>query len=41
MAADTIVGWELVMANGTIANVTPQSHPELAIALKGSALNYG
>ncbi|KAK7398692.1 hypothetical protein QQX98_011934 [Neonectria punicea] len=42
MAIDkNIVGWEMVMPNGTIVNVTVKDHPELAVALKGSGSQFG
>ncbi|KPM39395.1 hypothetical protein AK830_g7156 [Neonectria ditissima] len=41
MAVDNIVGWEMVLPNGTIANVTVKDHPELAVALKGSGSQFG
>ncbi|KAH7153379.1 hypothetical protein EDB81DRAFT_931853 [Dactylonectria macrodidyma] len=41
LAADSIVGWELVTANGTIVNVDAQKQPELAVALRGSGSQFG
>ena len=37
----SIVGWELVTANGTIVNVDAQDQPELAVALRGSGSQFG
>ncbi|KAH8729946.1 hypothetical protein BGZ61DRAFT_346541 [Ilyonectria robusta] len=41
LAADSIVGWELVTGNGTIVNVNAQDQPELAVALRGSGSQFG
>ncbi|KPM42450.1 hypothetical protein AK830_g4102 [Neonectria ditissima] len=41
LAADSIVGWELVTANGTIINVDAHDQPELAVALRGSGSQFG
>ncbi|KAK7414984.1 hypothetical protein QQX98_006217 [Neonectria punicea] len=41
LAADSIVGWELVTANGTIINVDASDQPELAVALRGSGSQFG
>ncbi|KAF7557969.1 hypothetical protein G7Z17_g240 [Cylindrodendrum hubeiense] len=40
LAADSIVGWELVTANGTIVNVDAKSQPELSVALRGSGSQF-
>ncbi|KAK8028258.1 hypothetical protein PG991_005314 [Apiospora marii] len=34
LAADSIIGWETVMANGTVVNITQETHPELAFTIK-------
>ncbi|KAF1814152.1 FAD-binding domain-containing protein [Eremomyces bilateralis CBS 781.70] len=41
MAADSIVGWELVTANGSVINVNAKTHPDLAVALRGGGNQYG
>ncbi|KAF2670690.1 FAD-binding domain-containing protein [Microthyrium microscopicum] len=41
LAADNVVGWELVTANGSVVHVTPESHPDLAVALRGSGEQLG
>ncbi|RVD81180.1 uncharacterized protein DFL_009054 [Arthrobotrys flagrans] len=41
LAADNIVGWEIVAANGTIINVNAADQPELAVALRGSGSQFG
>ncbi|KAM5361883.1 hypothetical protein ACJZ2D_012828 [Fusarium nematophilum] len=41
LAADNIVGWEMVAANGTIVNVNVEDYPDLAVALKGSGSQFG
>ncbi|KAM6476385.1 hypothetical protein HDV62DRAFT_375470 [Trichoderma sp. SZMC 28011] len=40
-ACDGVVGYEVVLANGTIANVSATSHPDLYRALKGGGNNFG
>jgi len=41
MAADNIVGWETIMANGSIVNVDAATHPDLAQAMRGSGSQFG
>ncbi|KAI0389939.1 FAD-binding domain-containing protein [Xylariaceae sp. FL0594] len=41
MAADNIVGWETVMANGSIVNVDAAAHPDLAVAMRGGGSQFG
>jgi hypothetical protein len=41
LAADSIVGWEIVLANGTIANIDASKNPDLAVALRGSGSQFG
>jgi FAD/FMN-containing dehydrogenase len=41
LAADNIVGWETVMANGSIVNVDASAHPDLAQAMRGSGSQFG
>jgi FAD/FMN-containing dehydrogenase len=41
LAADSIVGWETVMANGSIVNVDAASRPDLAQAMRGSGSQFG
>ncbi|KAJ3531910.1 hypothetical protein NM208_g372 [Fusarium decemcellulare] len=41
LAADNVVGWELVAANGTILDINAQDHPDLAVALRGSGSQFG
>ncbi|EGX50845.1 hypothetical protein AOL_s00054g931 [Orbilia oligospora ATCC 24927] len=41
LAADNVVGWEIVTANGTIINVNAADQPELAVALRGSGSQFG
>ncbi|KAH8173667.1 FAD binding domain-containing protein [Sarocladium implicatum] len=41
MAADSIVEWELVTANGTVRHVKASEEPELAVALRGSGSQFG
>ncbi|SPO03123.1 related to 6-hydroxy-d-nicotine oxidase [Cephalotrichum gorgonifer] len=41
LAADSIVGWEMVAANGTILNIDASEEPELAVALRGSGSQFG
>lgn len=35
------MGWELVLADGTIKNVDAKKEPELAVALRGSGSALG
>jgi hypothetical protein len=41
MAADNIIGWETVMANGSIVNVDAATRPDLAQAMRGSGSQFG
>ncbi|KAH3911295.1 hypothetical protein HBH56_132870 [Parastagonospora nodorum] len=41
LAADNIIGWETVMANGSIINIDAKSQPELAKAMRGSGSQFG
>ncbi|KAF9691935.1 hypothetical protein EKO04_010037 [Ascochyta lentis] len=41
MAADNIVGWETVMANGSIVNIDAATNPDLARAMRGSGSQFG
>lgn len=41
LAADNIVGWETVVANGSIVNVDAKAHPDLAQAMRGSGSQFG
>ncbi|KAK7956316.1 uncharacterized protein PG986_005538, partial [Apiospora aurea] len=41
LAADSIVAWETVMANGTIVNITQETHPDLAVAMRGGGNQFG
>jgi FAD/FMN-containing dehydrogenase len=41
LAADSIVGWETVMANGSIVNVDTATNPDLAQAMRGSGSQFG
>lgn len=41
LAADSIVGWETVMANGSIVNVDAAANPDLAQAMRGSGSQFG
>lgn len=41
LAADNIVEWETVMANGSIVNVDAKAHPDLAQAMRGSGSQFG
>ncbi|OBT74599.1 hypothetical protein VF21_06372 [Pseudogymnoascus sp. 05NY08] len=40
-ACDNVVGFEIVLPNGTLTNVNRTSHPTLFRALKGGATNFG
>ncbi|KAK8127717.1 hypothetical protein PG984_008825 [Apiospora sp. TS-2023a] len=37
----SIVAWETVMANGTIVNITQETHPDLAVAMRGGGNQFG
>jgi hypothetical protein len=37
----SIVGWETVMANGSVVNVDAASQPDLAVAMRGSGSQFG
>jgi FAD/FMN-containing dehydrogenase len=41
LAADNIIGWETVMANGSIVNVDAATQPDLAQAMRGSGSQFG
>jgi FAD/FMN-containing dehydrogenase len=41
LAADNIIGWETVMANGSVVNVDASAHPDLAQAMRGSGSQFG
>ncbi|KAK8023629.1 hypothetical protein PG993_011695 [Apiospora rasikravindrae] len=41
LAADSIVGWETVMPNGTIVNIDAKAQPKLAVAMRGSGSQFG
>ncbi|KAJ4366315.1 hypothetical protein N0V83_007951 [Neocucurbitaria cava] len=41
MAADNIIEWETVMANGSVVNVNAAEHPDLAQAMRGSGSQFG
>jgi len=41
MAADNIVGWETVMANGSIVNIDAATQPDLAQAMRGCSGSMG
>src|SRR5690242_4077006 len=41
LAADNLIGVELVTATGEILNVTDESHPDLMWALRGGGGNFG
>jgi FAD/FMN-containing dehydrogenase len=41
LASDNIIGWETVMANGSIINVDANTHPDLAQAMRGSGSQFG
>ena len=40
LAIDTIVGYNLVLPNGTVAHVTQSTHPDLFFGLKGGFNNF-
>jgi hypothetical protein len=39
--SQSIVGWEIVTADGSIINVDANESPELAVALRGSGSQFG
>ncbi|KAK5993524.1 putative FAD-linked oxidoreductase [Cladobotryum mycophilum] len=41
LAADNIVGWETVTANGSIVNIDAAIDKELAVAMRGSGSQFG
>ncbi|KAH8728272.1 hypothetical protein GQ44DRAFT_609234 [Phaeosphaeriaceae sp. PMI808] len=41
MAADNIIGWETVMANGSIVNIDASAAPDLTQAMRGSGAQFG
>lgn len=41
LAADSIVGWETVMPNGSIVNINATTRPDLAVAMRGSGSQFG
>ncbi|KAJ7506026.1 hypothetical protein B0H11DRAFT_2219953 [Mycena galericulata] len=41
LAAQNIVNYQIVLANGTIANITPTGYPDLHTALGAGSTNYG
>ncbi|KAK7997294.1 hypothetical protein PG989_005334 [Apiospora arundinis] len=41
LAADSIIAWETVLANGTIVNITQDMHPDLAVAMRGGGNQFG
>lgn len=41
LAADSIIGWETVLPNGTIVNIDASSRPDLAVAMRGSGSQFG
>ncbi|KAH7032680.1 FAD binding domain-containing protein [Microdochium trichocladiopsis] len=41
LAADSIVGWETVVANGSIINIDAAQHPDIAVAMRGSGSQFG
>jgi hypothetical protein len=40
LAIDTIVGFNLVLPNGTVTYVTQSTHPDLLFGLKGGFNNF-
>ena len=40
LSIDTIVGFNLVLPNGTVAYVTQSTHPDLFFGLKGGFNNF-
>jgi FAD/FMN-containing dehydrogenase len=41
LAADNIIGWETVLANGSVVNIEAATHPDLAKAMRGSGSQFG
>lgn len=41
MAADSVVEFETVLPNGTIANINAQNNPDLLVAMRGSGDQFG
>ncbi|KAF2019503.1 FAD-binding domain-containing protein [Aaosphaeria arxii CBS 175.79] len=41
LAADSVVGWETVLPNGTIANIDASRQKDLAVAMRGSGSQFG
>ncbi|KAF4541573.1 Fad binding domain-containing protein [Lasiodiplodia theobromae] len=41
LAVDNVLGYELVLPNATVVNVTYESEPDLYFALRGGANNFG
>lgn len=40
LSIDSIVGFNLVLPNGTVASVTQSTHPDLFFGLKGGFNNF-
>lgn len=40
-ACDTVINWEVVLANGTVVNANAHQNPDLWKALKGGGSNFG
>ncbi|KAH7320084.1 hypothetical protein B0I35DRAFT_451019 [Stachybotrys elegans] len=41
LAADSVVGWNTVLPNGTIAYINATTRPDLAVAMRGSGSQFG
>ncbi|KAI0071682.1 FAD-binding domain-containing protein [Panus rudis PR-1116 ss-1] len=41
LVVDNIVGYEVVLSNGTVVHATASSHPDLFFGLKGGCNNFG
>ncbi|KAH7029743.1 uncharacterized protein B0I36DRAFT_246204 [Microdochium trichocladiopsis] len=41
LAADSIIGWETIAANGSIINIDATQHPDLTVAMRGSGSQFG
>jgi FAD/FMN-containing dehydrogenase len=41
LGCDTVINYEVVLANGSVVNANSNSHPDLYKALKGGSLNFG
>jgi len=41
MACDTVVNYEVVIANGSIISANARENPDLWVALKGGSANFG